>query len=139
MKNRRSLMVLLVGVALMLGVVFARGFDLLPQTPWTYVLSGAGCGLFGYGFSNLANGRLLRQYPQLAREKRIQEQDERNISIKNQAKAKGYDLMTYLFAALLLVMAGANASLWLILLAVGVYLAIQGYALYWRFRLEKEQ
>ena len=47
--------------------------------------------------------------------------------------------MTSLFGGLLLVMAIFRVSLWVVLLGVGVYLAVQGYALYWRFRLDREQ
>lgn len=138
MKKRQSLLLLIVGICLTVVYLIARGFDLV-SWEWTALCAGLGGGLFGAGFSGLVNAHLYRQYPELAREKRIQEEDERNVSLKNQAKAKGYDLMTYLFGGLLLVMAIFRVSLWVVLLGVGVYLAVQGYALYWRFRLDREQ
>ena len=121
MKKRQSLLLLIVGICLTVVYLIARGFDLV-SWEWTALCAGLGGGLFGAGFSGLVNAHLYR-----------------NVSLKNQAKAKGYDLMTSLFGGLLLVMAIFRVSLWVVLLGVGVYLAVQGYALYWRFRLDREQ
>ena len=56
----------------------------------------------------------------------------------NAAKARGYDLMTFAFGAMLLFSVLMEADLALTLVMVAVYLFIQFYTLWWRFRLEKE-
>ena len=64
--------------------------------------------------------------------------DERNVAIGNAAKAKGYDVMTFAFGAMLLFSVLMEADLALTLVMVAVYLFIQFYSLWWRFKLEKE-
>ena len=82
-----------------------------------------------------ANG-IRRTLVRLAHE--IAERDERNVAIGNAAKAKGYDVMTFAFGAMLLFSVLMEADLALTLVMVAVYLFIQFYSLWWRFKLEKE-
>ena len=76
--------------------------------------------------------------PEERREVERGETDERNVAIGNAAKAKGYDVMTFSFGAMLLFSVLMEADLALTLVMVAVYLFIQFYSLWWRFKLEKE-
>ena len=80
----------------------------------------------------------MKKHPELQKQQEINQKDERNVALGNAAKARGYDLMTFAFGAMLLFSALMEADLLLTLVMVAVYLFIQFYTLWWRFRLEKE-
>lgn len=103
-----------------------------------YLLIGFGAGLFGNGFSDLIVTQVMKKNPELAKEDRINREDERNQLISARSKEKAFDLATYLLGALMLSYALMKENLAIVLSLVAVYLFIQFYALYWRFRLEKE-
>ena len=79
------------------------------KTPneWTlvlpYICIGVGCGVFGHGMGNFIAEKTGRRNPEFQKQMEILQKDERNLMISNYAKAKGYDLMTYAFGALLLI------------------------------------
>ena len=54
------------------------------------------------------------------------------------AKAKGYDMMTYVFGALMVAFALMGAEWTVIIAMVVAYLFVHGYAIYFRVKLEKE-
>lgn len=103
-----------------------------------YLLVGLGAGLFGNSISGLIVARVMKKNPDLAKEDRINREDERNQLISAMSKEKAFDLATYLLGALMLAYALMKENLAIVLSLVAVYLFIQFYALYWRFRLEKE-
>ena len=94
--------------------------------------------MFGTGAGELLAAQALKKHPELQKQNEIARKDERNVALGNAAKAKGYDLMTYAFGAMLLFSALMEADLILTLVMVAVYLFIQFYTLWQRFRLEKE-
>lgn len=103
-----------------------------------YVLIGLGCGAFGYGMGVAANAMLARKYPDIAREKQIEEKDERNVAIANRAKAKALDRMYYIFGALMVALALMGTDLTVILLLVAAYLFVTGSMVYYLCRYHKE-
>lgn len=109
--------------------------------PWRavpFLCLGVGCGLFGGGTGELLAVQAMKKHPELQKQNEIAERDERNVAIGNAAKAKGYDVMTFAFGAMLLFSVLMEADLALTLVMVAVYLFIQFYSLWWRFKLEKE-
>lgn len=103
-----------------------------------YLAVGIGSGLFGQGAGELMNRLILRNHPEQAKNMEIQRKDERNVMLANAAKAKGFDAMTYIFAALLLAFALMGVSFEVILPFVAAYLLVQFYAVYCRFKQEKQ-
>ena len=103
-----------------------------------YVCIGLGCGVFGHGMGNIISDKKNRKDP--AREKllEIEKADERNIAITNRAKAKAYNLMLFVFSALMIAFALMGVDIAAVLLFVAAYLFVQGYAIYYRCRYEKE-
>ena len=99
---------------------------------------GAGCSLIGFGGSQFCMRHWEKKDPAAMRQAEIEANDERNVAIGNAAKAKGYDVMTFAFGAMLLFSVLMEADLALTLVMVAVYLFIQFYSLWWRFKLEKE-
>ena len=92
----------------------------------------------GNGIAQLVQRWALQKDPELARQQEIEVGDERNIRLAEGAKARAFDLMVFVFGALMLIFALMQVDLAAILLLVGAYLLVQGYAVYCRIRLEKE-
>lgn len=138
---RKEIVWIVVGV-----VLWGIAVLLLRQNPgnsgfWRalpYVCLGVGAGLLGQGIGQMVQRKALQSDPELARQQEIEAGDERNIQLAQRAKAKAFDLMVFVFSALLLVFALMGVDLTALLLLVAAYLLVQGYAVYCRVKLEKE-
>lgn len=136
--KRNNFLMLVLGIGM-----FAAGLLLIKNTQLEsllipYLLIGFGAGLFGNALSEIIVIRVLKNNPELAKEDKINREDERNQLISARSKEKAFDMATYLLGALMLAYALMKENLAIVLSLVAVYLFIQFYALYWRFRLEKE-
>lgn len=80
----------------------------------------------------------MKNDPLLEKQYQIDVQDERNVTIANRSKAKAYDMMIYVFGALMLAFALMQVDLNVILLLVAAYLFVLGYGVYFRFKYDKE-
>ena len=103
-----------------------------------YISIGIGCGIFGHGMGNLINSRIMSNRPDIKKQMEIEQKDERNIAIQSQAKAKAYDLMIFVFGALMIALALMNVDMMVILMLVSCYLFVIGYSVYCRVKYEKE-
>ena len=138
---RKEIVWIVVGV-----VLWGIAVLLLRQNPgnsgfWRalpYVCLGVGAGLLGQGIGRMVQRKALQSDPELARQQEIEAGDERNIQLAQRAKAKAFDLMVFVFSALLLVFALMGVEMTALLLLVAAYLLVQGYAVYCRVKLEKE-
>lgn len=140
-RDRKEIVWIVVGV-----VLWGIAVLLLRQNPgnsgfWRalpYVCLGVGAGLLGQGIGQMVQRKALQSDPELARQQEIEARDERNIQLAQRAKAKAFDLMVFVFSALLLVFALMGVEMTALLLLVAAYLLVQGYAVYCRVKLEKE-
>ena len=103
-----------------------------------YVCIGIGCGLFGHGMGNVISQRAINGDPELKKKLDIEKNDERNVAIANRAKGKAFDMMTFVFGALMLSFALMGVDMVAVLLLVFAYLFVHGFALYYRFKFDKE-
>lgn len=103
-----------------------------------FLLVGFGCGIFGHGLGELLAKKAAASDPEMARRVEITQTDERNVMIGSMAKAKGYDMMTYVFGALMVAFALMGASWTVIIPMVIAYLFVHGYAIYFRIKFERE-
>ena len=99
---------------------------------------GIGCGVFGQGIGELVQRRKLANSPQLAKQQETEIGDERNIAIAFQAKSKAFDLMVYLFGALLLSFALFGVSAAATLSLAVAYLAVIGCRIWFAVMLNRE-
>ena len=104
-----------------------------------YLCIGIGCGVFGHGAGEIAANRAHAKNPQLRKQMEIEKQDERNIAIANQAKAKAYDSMLYVLGAVMIAFALMNVQTTTILLLVGAYLLVVGVFIFYLNKYQKEQ
>lgn len=140
-QDRKEIVWIVVGV-----VLWGIAVLLLRQNPgnsgfWRalpYVCLGVGAGLLGQRIGRMVQRKALQSDPELARQQEIEAGDERNIQLAQRAKAKAFDLMVFVFSALLLVFALMGVEMTALLLLVAAYLLVQGYAVYCRVKLEKE-
>ena len=80
----------------------------------------------------------LRKSPDLEKQLEIEEKDERNIAIRCHAKGKAFDLMVYVFSALLISFAIMGVDFAAVLLLVFAYLLVIGSFVYHLVKYEKE-
>ena len=103
-----------------------------------YICIGLGCGIFGHGMGKVINSKAIKNHPDIERQMGIDNKDERNIAIGNRAKAKAYDMMIFVFGALMLVFALMGIDLTAVLLLVFAYLFVIAYGIYYRCKYDKE-
>ncbi|QNL44535.1 hypothetical protein H8790_00290 [Oscillibacter hominis] len=140
-KNHLDYVLVLAGVLLLgTGVLLIRRLDhpehIMRALP--YVCIGVGCGTFGHGMGELISRRALKNAPEAARQLEIDRRDERNIAIETRAKAKAYDLMTYVFGAVMVSFALMGVELTAVLILVFAYLLVHGWGIYYRCKYEQE-
>ena len=103
-----------------------------------YVCIGVGCGLFGQGMGGILSQKAMQNHPEIQKQMDIEKNDERNIAIANRAKGKAFDIMTFVFGALMLAFALMGVDMVATLLLVFAYLFVHGYAIYYRCKYNEE-
>ena len=86
----------------------------------------------------LLSRSVTKRNPELQKQIGIEQRDERNVTISNRAKARAYDMMIYVFGALMISFSLMGVELRAILLLVFAYLFVVGWGVYYRCRFEKE-
>lgn len=127
---------LLAAVGIYLAKTIAEPQGIMKTLP--FICIGLGCGAFGHGLGGIVSKKASAKNPALAKQIETETKDERNVAIGNMAKAKGFEMATYVYTALLLAFALMGASFTIIIPLVIAYLFVQGYAIYQRFKIEKE-
>jgi len=140
-KNKTDIMLITAGIFLFCaGIFLVKGIGnpegIMKTLP--FITIGIGCGTFGHGMGNFIQRKTFKKDPELQKKMEIETKDERNIAIGNSAKAKAYDLMIFVFGALILSFALMNINTAIVLLSVTAYLSIILYGLYYRIKFEKE-
>lgn len=103
-----------------------------------YMGIGLGCGIFGYGMGEIISRGIIENHPETNNQIKIEKQDERNIAIGNLAKAKAYNMMIFIYGALILTFAFLGIDIIFVLLLAFVYIFVIGYYIYYRIKYEKE-
>lgn len=129
-----GLLLLATGLILLKVIVNPQGILLVVP----YICIGLGCGAFGHGVGDIVNNRVAKNNPQLQKQMEIDKNDERNIAIANQAKAKAYDIMLYVFGALMVAFALMSVDMVAVLLLVAAYLFVVGFFIYYLNKYHKE-
>ena len=80
----------------------------------------------------------INSAPELKKKLDIEKNDERNVAIANKAKGKAFDVMTWVFSALMVSFALMGIDTVAVLLLVFAYLLVLGFAIYYRFKFDKE-
>ncbi len=140
-KKNFSYIIIMIGVLLLAIGLFLLKAVSNPQgimLALPYVCIGLGCGTFGHGLSDIVSYRVIKNNPQLQKQMEIDKNDERNITISNQAKAKAYDMMIYVFGILMVSFALMNVDVTAVLLLVFSYLFVVGFFIFYLNKYHKE-
>ena len=139
MKNKTKSTVLTVVGLLVLaaGLVTVKMYEFGTQAA-PYLCIGLGCGVFGQGLGELLTRRSEKGHPELARQREIEENDERNIALRDKAQAKAYRIMLPVFGALFFAFGLMQVELRVILLLVAAYLYICACSVYYSVKYRKE-
>jgi hypothetical protein len=127
---------LLLGLGLYLSKTIIEPEGIMRALP--YVCIGLGCGILGHGVGEIISYKALKNSPDIRKQINIEKLDERNILITSRAKAKAYDMMVFIFGALMLTFALMEVDMIAILLLVFAYLFIIAYGLYYRYKLNEK-
>ncbi|WKY44395.1 DUF6442 family protein [Eubacteriaceae bacterium ES2] len=140
MKGLKYSTIVIGGILMAIGL-WLSDFLINPQgimVALPYVCVGLGCGIFGHGMGNLISDRAVKGHPEVQKQFAIDKNDERNVQIANCAKAKAFDMMTFVNGALLVSFALMGVDMIVILVMVFAYLFVHGYGVYYRFKYDKE-
>lgn len=102
------------------------------------VCLGTGAGLFGMSISNILMRRYELRNPDIAKQNAISLKDERNIIIRNRAKAKAGDITQWLIMGIAYITILIDAPLWVTLAVVSVFVVYNVLGLFYMSQFEKE-
>ena len=136
--NAKSAAMTVLGLLVLIaGLLVLKRFDLGSRAA-PYLCIGLGCGVFGQGFGELLTRWSEKNHPEIARQREIEEHDERNIALRDRAQAKAYRVMIPVFGALFFAFGLMQVELRVILLLVAAYLYICGCSVYYSAKYRKE-
>lgn len=87
-----------------------------------YICVGLGSGIMGGNIGTAMKNKALLKNPEAAKLVEISEKDERNQAIINKAKARVYDIMIFVYSAMILAFALMQIELYATLILVAIYL-----------------
>lgn len=140
-KLNSSYIVTIAGLlVLMVGLCMIKIFDVSENIMSTmyYVFIGLGCTIFGYGIGKICTMQAEKADPKMAKRNLINKNDERNVAVCNKAKAKAYDIMVYIFAALQIAFGLMGVGLPVIIILNVAYFSVIGFEIYYFRKLNKE-
>ena len=102
------------------------------------ILLGTGAGVIGASIAKLYTINLEKKNPDMIKENEIELQDERNVLIRQRAKAKSADITQWLIMVIAYLEIFVNAPLWIILLTVGIFVLYNIIQIYYINKFNKE-
>ena len=134
----KSTTITVLGLLVLAAGLLAVKFFNLGSSAAPYLCIGLGCGVFGQGLGELITRWSEKRHPEIVRHREIEENDERNIALRDRAQAKAYRIMIPVFGALFLAFGLMNVELRVILLLVAAYLYICGCSVFYSVKYRKE-
>ncbi|MFT4144186.1 MAG: hypothetical protein QM644_06990 [Mobilitalea sp.] len=102
------------------------------------VLIGTGSGFIGLSLSFIIGKYIQRKNPELEKQARIENNDERNILIRYRAKAKAGDITQWFIMGICYITILISAPVWVSLSVVGVFLIYNILGMYLMIKYQKE-
>lgn len=102
------------------------------------ILLGTGAGVIGASIAKLYSINLEKKNPDMIKENEIELQDERNVLIRQRAKAKSADIIQWLIMLIAYLEIFVNAPLWIILLTISVFVLYNIIQAYYINKFNKE-
>lgn len=121
-----------------LGIIVVIAGVFITEQRWGGVLIGVGAGVLGMSGAQLITQQVMIKNPGLSKQVATEQSDERNIQINNYAKGKAFDFLQVLALPFFLVLILADVQLWIVLLAIVLYVADWVVYLWYMNRRMKE-
>ena len=102
------------------------------------ILLGTGAGAIGASIAKLYSINLEKKNQDIVKKNEIELKDERNILIRQRAKAKSADITQWLIMVIAYLEIFVNAPLWIILLTVGIFVLYNIIQIYYVNKFNKE-
>ena len=102
------------------------------------ILLGTGAGAIGASIAKLYSINLEKKNPDMIKENEIELQDERNILIRQKAKAKSADIIQWLMMIIAYFAIFVNAPLWVILSTISIFILYNVIQIYYVNKFNKE-
>ena len=102
------------------------------------ILLGTGAGVLGANIAKLYSINLEKKNPDIVKKNEIELKDERNILIRQRAKAKSADIIQWLIMIIAYLEIFVNAPLWIILLTVGIFVLYNIIQIYYINKFNNE-
>ena len=102
------------------------------------ILLGTGAGVLGANIAKLYFINLEKKNPDIVKENEIELKDERNILIRQRAKAKSADIIQWLIMLIAYLEIFVNAPLWIILVTIGIFVLYNIIQIYYINKFNKE-
>lgn len=124
--------------ALIISIIMIIGSLFVELNSLSGLLLGTGAGFFGANIAKLYSLNLEKKNPDIIKENEIELKDERNILIRQRAKAKSADIIQCLIILIAYLTIIVNAPLWITLLTVGIFVLYNIIQIYYINKFNKE-
>lgn len=134
MKNRKlfSIIAIVLSIILLIISIIAKKLDIFEAHKTLFgIIIGVASGLFGGGVGNLINIVVLNSNPNIKKKSEIELNDERNNNIRNSAKAKAFDAMSFILPVTMLIHILLNVDLSITIISIVSYLVIYIVLIYY--------
>lgn len=102
------------------------------------LLLGTGAGIIGGCISKLYFINFERKNPRIVKENEIELKDERNILIRQRARAKSADITQWLIMGIAYLTIIISAHLWITLMLIGIFVAYNILQIFYVNKFNKE-
>ena len=133
--NKKSIFYIMGVVISILMIILSQFVELNSHSG---ILLGTGAGVIGASIAKLYFISLEKKNPDMIKENEIELQDERNVLIRQRAKAKSADITQWLIMIIAYLEIFVNAPLWIILLTVGIFVLYNIIQIYYINKFNKE-
>ena len=124
--------------AIIISVIMIIGSQFVELNSHAGILLGTGAGVIGASIAKLYTINLEKKNPDMIKENEIELQDERNVLIRQRAKAKSADITQWLIMIIAYLEIFVNAPLWIILLTVGIFVLYNIIQIYYINKFNNE-
>ena len=124
--------------ALSISIIMIIGSLFVELDSLSGLLLGTGAGVFGANIAKLYFINFAKKNPDIIKENEIEFKDERNVLIRQRAKAKSADIIQWLIMLIAYLTILVNTPLWVTLVIVGIFVLYNIIQIYYINKFNKE-
>lgn len=124
--------------ALSISIIMIIGSLFVELDSLSGLLLGTGAGVFGANIAKLYFINFAKKNPDIIKENEIEFKDERNVLIRQRAKAKSADIIQWLIMLIAYLTILLNTPLWVTLVIVGIFVLYNIIQIYYINKFNKE-